>query len=76
MTRILTETDKCEGFIMATQGFSGGKARWVDRATRGLTDQELVDALAFELSIFGGSGGPDRLSLTYQRLARSIPLGR
>lgn len=66
MTRILTEADKCDGFIMATQGFSGGKARWADRADRGLTDQELADALTFELGIFGGSGGPDRLSLTYQ----------
>lgn len=66
MTRILTDSDKREGFSLATQGFSGGYARWADRAARGLTDSELTDALIFEMGIFGGSGGPDCLSLTYQ----------
>jgi hypothetical protein len=66
MTRLLTDADKREGFIRATGGFSGAKARWVERAARGLTDVELADALAFELGIFGGSGGPGALDLTFQ----------
>lgn len=31
-----------------------------------MTDAELAEALAFELGIFGGLGGPDQLSLTFQ----------
>ena len=66
MTRPLTEADKREGFMRATGGFSRSHERWAERAARGMTDAELADALASELGIFGGSGGPDRLSLTYQ----------
>ncbi len=66
MTRSLTEADKREGFMRATGGFSRSRERWAARAALGMTDTELADALASELGIFGGSGGPDRLSLTYQ----------
>ncbi|GHA20390.1 hypothetical protein GCM10007989_14300 [Devosia pacifica] len=64
--RPLTEADKREGFIRATGGFARAEQRWAERAARGMTDAELAEALSFELGIFGGSGGPDRLSLTYQ----------
>lgn len=66
MTRPLTDADKREGFIRATGGFSGAKARWVERAARGLTDADLAEALAYELGIFGGSCGPGMLWLTFQ----------
>jgi len=66
MTRPLTEADKREGFIRATGGFVRAKERWAERAARGMTDAELADALAFELGIFGGSTGPNSLSLIYQ----------
>jgi hypothetical protein len=66
MTRPLTEADKREGFIRATGGFSGGNERWAEHAARGMSDAELTEALAFELGIFGGSGGPNCLSLTYR----------
>lgn len=66
MTRPPTEADKREGFMRATGGFSRSTERWAERAARGLSDAELGEALAFELGIFGGSGGPDQLSLTYQ----------
>lgn len=66
MTRPLTEADRREGFIRATGGFSGAKARWTARAARGMTDAELAEALAFELGIFGGSCGPGSLHLTFQ----------
>ncbi|KQZ28615.1 hypothetical protein ASD50_19185 [Mesorhizobium sp. Root552] len=72
MTRLLTEADKREGFIRATGGLSAAKERWVERAARGLSDAELAEALAFELGIFGGSGGPDCLSLTYQGVGLKI----
>jgi len=64
--RPLTEADKREGFIRATGGFAHAEQRWAERAARGMTDAELADALAFELGIFGGSSGPDSLSLVYQ----------
>lgn len=66
MMRPLTEADKREGFIRATGCHSGAEQRWAERAVSGLTDKALAEALAFELGILGGSGGPNRLSLTYQ----------
>lgn len=64
--RPVTEADRREGFVKATGGFSGAKTRWAERAARGMSDPELAAALADELGIFGGSCGPDCLSLTYQ----------
>lgn len=66
MTRPLTEADKREGFLRATGGFTRAKDRWAERAAHGMTDAELAEALAFELGIFGGSSGPNGLSLIYQ----------
>lgn len=66
MTRPVTDADKRHGFLRATGGFSGSKARWVERAARGMSDAELAEALADEIGIFGGSCGPGELWLTYQ----------
>lgn len=66
MTRPLTDADKRDGFMKATGGFSRSKERWAERAARGMTDAELGEALANELGIFGGSGGPGTLDLTFQ----------
>lgn len=66
MTRALSEADRRAGFIRATGGYSGAATRWQERAATGMSDSALAEALADELGIFGGSGGPDSLSLTYQ----------
>lgn len=66
MTRPLSEADKRAGFMRATGGFSGAKARWAERAARGMSDAELAKALAYEIGIFGGSCGPGDLWITYQ----------
>ncbi|WP_412033195.1 hypothetical protein ACLIR7_08900 [Nitratireductor aquimarinus] len=66
MTRPLTEVDKRAGFMRATGGYARAKERWAERAARGMSDAELAEALAFELGIFGGSSGPNSLSLIYQ----------
>lgn len=66
MTRPLTAADKRDGFIRATGGFSGARTRWAERGARGMSETDLAEALAYELGIFGGSAGPDMLSLTYQ----------
>jgi hypothetical protein len=53
-------------FRRATAGFAGGKERWAKRAAKGLSDEELVEALKYELGIFGGQGGPGMLGISYQ----------
>lgn len=41
--------------------------RWyADQIAQGMTDEDLQAALAKVLGIFGGSGGPDRLCVSYQ----------
>lgn len=72
MTRPLTDADRREGFMRATGGFSRSNERWAERAARGMTDAELAETLSFELGIFGGSGGPDRPSLTFQGVGLKI----
>lgn len=66
MTRPLTEVARRDGFIRATGGYSGARQRWAERAAHGMSNTELAEALALELGIFGGLGGPNCLSLTYQ----------
>lgn len=39
---------------------------YAEKIERGMTDDELRSALAKVLGIFGGSGGPDCLSVCYQ----------
>ena len=59
----LSEAEKTEVLKLATQGLR----RYVgDRLNTGMTDAELADALELTLGIFGGSGGPDKLSITFQ----------
>jgi hypothetical protein len=64
--RPLTEADRIAGFRRATCSMQGASDRWRERAKTGLSDVELAEALSYELGIFGGSGGPDCLSLTYK----------
>lgn len=63
-SRHLTEDDKRKSFLRATGGFCGARTRWAEHAERGMRDDELAEALASELGIFGGSCGPG--DLTYQ----------
>jgi len=61
--KVLSREDREEVFRIATKGlvhFHGSK--FAD----GMTDKELEDALVSSLGIFGGSGGPDRLSVSYK----------
>ena len=59
----LTEVEKREVFRLATQSFPKRFAREIEN---GMTNGELEQALNDYFGIFGGSGGPDRLSVTYQ----------
>ncbi len=53
-------------FRRATSGFSGATERWTERAARGMTDEELAEALKYEIGIFGGQCGPGMLGISYQ----------
>jgi hypothetical protein len=68
----LTEDDRRTGFMLATGGFSRSKERWQERAATGLTDEQLAEALAYEIGEWGGSASPDGLCLTYQRSGLKI----
>jgi hypothetical protein len=62
----ITEADRIACFRKATSGMAGAAARWQERAAKGMSNDELAKALAYEIGSFGGSGGPDSLCLTYQ----------
>ena len=62
-TTTLSRHDKMEVFRLATRGFI---SRYQNKITEGMNDCELENALKDTLGIFGGSGSPHRLSITYQ----------
>ncbi len=53
-------------FRIATRGVGGGIERWDERAAKGMTNDELAEALKQEIGIFGGQGGPFMLGISYQ----------
>lgn len=48
---------------MATRRFA---ERYANQIAIGMSDKELQQALEDYLGIFGGSGGPDQISIAYQ----------
>lgn len=66
MTRPLTQAEKLWAFRRATGGFTNVGNRWAERARTGPTDDQLEEALRYELGIMGGSGGPGQPSLAFQ----------
>lgn len=61
-SRSLTQADRVEVFRLATRSFIYWHA---DQIEAGMTDDELETALKNALGTFGGSGGPDRLSVCH-----------
>lgn len=57
--RELTPEDKRRGFLRATQSFASSLDRWEERREKGMTDDELADALKYELGIYGGASSTD-----------------
>jgi len=49
----LSQDDKNILFLHATQRYGGSAQRWKERAEKGLTDEELKEALSYEM----GQGG-------------------
>jgi len=70
--RSLSEADRVEVFRIATKGF---ERRYGHRFAEGMTNKELDNALTEILGIFGGSGGPNRLSVTFKGSGLCIWVG-
>ena len=60
--RPFTEADKELAFRLATRSLP---RRYAEQIKTGMTDAQLEEALKEVLGIFGGSGGPDRPSITF-----------
>ncbi|WP_156892496.1 hypothetical protein [Salaquimonas pukyongi] len=69
----LSETERKEVFLIALAGFQKRNAGCI---TRGMTDPELAELIASHLGIFGGSCGPERMSVIYQGSGLKIWGGR
>ncbi|MXO69042.1 hypothetical protein GRI72_09415 [Altererythrobacter marinus] len=59
----LTPDEKAQAFRRATSGF---EKRFAEQISRGMSDAELAAALKECLGIFGGSGGPHCIDVSYQ----------
>lgn len=59
----LTHEDHILIFKLATSGFA---KRYSNQFANGMSDGDLWKALQESLGIFGGSGGPNRPSVTYR----------
>lgn len=59
----LSPADRLAVFKVATRSFP---ERYEHQIETGMTDDELKTALEITLGVFGGSGGPDQLSITFQ----------
>jgi len=58
-----TAQEREKAFRAATSGFA---KRYADEIADGMSDKALECALAASLGIFGGSGGPGQLHITFQ----------
>lgn len=59
----LNQSEREEVFRRATSALT---TRYTEQIKVGMTDEQLSAALKNCLGIFGGSGGPDRLSICHQ----------
>lgn len=69
----LSRQERLEVFRIATRALP---KRYADEVAAGMTDDELGNALAEVLGIFGGSGGPNRPWVAYQGAGLKIWGGR
>lgn len=62
MTKPLTRADKREAFERATRSLISWHG---EEVAEGVTDERLTELLSKVLGIFGGSGGPNSISIAY-----------
>jgi len=76
MDNNLTQEQIEIAFIRAVTSFSEANARWQQRAITGLTDEELIEALRYELGEHGGSSGYGNIpSIVYTKAKLRIWIG-
>ncbi len=68
----VTREDIEQALRRAICHIEGARERWDERISSGLNDEELEQALRYELGIAGGQCGPDMLSIDYQRAGFKI----
>ena len=56
MSETFTEEEKRSVFLRAVCSYSGSKDRWKQRSENPMSDEELQEALKYELGTFGGGG--------------------
>ncbi|MGI9375050.1 MAG: hypothetical protein ACR2PC_02965 [Tsuneonella suprasediminis] len=76
LNETLTREDVEEAFRRATNSVVEAAERWAARAEFGLTDEELAEALRYELGIAGGTGGRGALCVAYQGAGLKIWAGK
>jgi len=66
MSKTFTEEEKRSVFLRAVCSYQGAKERWVKRSEEPMSDEELEEALKYELGTFGGGGCRNSISIAHQ----------
>ncbi len=66
ISRILSGEDRETAFIRAVTNMSGAKQRWKERAETGLSEEQLSEALHYELGIAGGNSCHNSINIAYK----------
>jgi len=72
MEKLTDHNRKC--LRMALMSFADAGRRWDDRAAKGLTDDELSDAVEYELGSYGGYCGDD-IQVAYKGSPSAVYIG-
>lgn len=76
LSETLTREDVEEAFRRATNSVVEAAKRWAARVESGLTDEELAEALRYELGLMGGTGERGALCVAYQGAGLKIWAGK
>jgi len=81
--RPLSVDEIVEAFMRSSHSIANARERWDKRRARGLTDQELKEAIAYEFVVRGGSSGPRQRSIMYNggsnpvlEIEKQLPIGK
>lgn len=81
--RPLSEEEIVGAFMRASHSMADAENRWNRRRERGLADNELKEAIAYEFGAHGASSGPRLRSIMYKggnspvlEIEKSLPIGK
>ena len=66
MKNQFSQDEKRGVFLRAVCSYQGAKKRWEKRSEEPMSDEELEEALKYELGTFGGGGCRDSISIAHQ----------